>query len=326
MRLVKVALPVLFLAALALFGLRAWTASEDRAARSLALEHARAQFLARAAVARAAPDEVKYHAELRQLLRAWFAERTDLGNRWPQLRAEPAPFTPPPPRAKGGDLREFQEFADQTVGAWREGRLDLVQTVSAGGLRVDVLAVAREKGKPQLAVDLAVWGAPEELEVEESQGKVQQKSSVPLSFRGLSLRFFGKEGQLIAEMPGVGEPSLRIDLPARLVPDAPPGVVLARYEPGLFPAEAAELEWTITASVRTATGETRPVVASFRTKANPAWAVGATEAWGGTERTSEEAAIPGAKKTAGSKGSGVGAKSDEPARPSAWPARADAVK
>jgi hypothetical protein len=119
----------------------------------------------------------------------------------------------------------------------------------------------------------------------------------------------------------VGEPSLRIDLPARLVPDAPPGVVLARYEPGLFPADAAEIEWTLTANVRTATGESRPAVATFRTKPSPAWAGGATEAWGGTERTSEEAAIPGAKKSSGAKGAG---KSDEPARPSAWPARADA--
>ena len=59
-----------------------------------------------------------------------------------------------------------------------------------------------------------MWGAPQEIDVEETrEGRQQQKASVPLSFRGLSLRFFDADAKLIAEMPGEGEPSLRLDLP-----------------------------------------------------------------------------------------------------------------
>lgn len=287
MRLVKFALPLLFAAGLALFGARAWTEHSDAAARGLAVEHARSQFAQRAAVVRAAPDAERYRSELRQLLRMWFAEQADLGNRWPSLRGRPAPFVPPAPRVKGGDLREFQELADATVGTWREGRLELVESAAAAGLRIDLLKVAKAAGgPPHLTVDLAAWGAPEEIEMEESrEGKQTHRASVPLTFRALSLRFFDGEGKLIAEMPGEGEPSLRLDLPERLVHDAPPGVVLARYEPGLFPREAAEIEWTVAAQVRTALGDQRPATATFRTKANAAWAVPAGEAWGGKERT-----------------------------------------
>ena len=329
MRLVKIALPVLFLAGLALSGARAWSEAEDRAARALAHEHARGQFLARAALVRATQGDAKYHAELRQLLRAWFAEQADLGNRWPQLRAQPAPFTAPAPKAKSGDLREFQELASSAIGAWREGRLELFQSAAAGGLRLDLLKVVKVAApQPHLSVDLAVWGAPEELENDEGrEGQQQLKATVPLTFRGLSLRFFDRDGKLIAEMPGEGEPSLRLDLPGRLVHDAPPGLVLARYEPGLFPREAAEVEWTLTAQVRTQAGESRAATASWRVKAEPAWAVGAGEVWGGKDRTmTEEKAGPKNPKRAAAPGAQGEAKGtqDEPARPAAWPARADA--
>ena len=326
MRLVKFALPVLFLAGLALFASRAWTETEDKAARALSLEHARSQFLATAAVVRAAPDDVKYHAELRQLLRGWFAEQTDLGNRWPQLRGQPAPFTAPAPRAKSGDLKEFQELADGAIGAWREGKLELLQSTVASGLRVDLLKVTKLTApQPHLAVDFALWGAPEEVEIDEAAGGKQTlKATVPLIFRGLSFRFFDKDGKLIAEMPGEGEPSLRLDLPGRLVHDAPPGLVLARFEPGLFPREASEVEWTLAAQVKTTTGESRPAVAIWKGKLDPAWAVGASEVWGGKDRTmTDEEAGPKKAAASGAKGAAMGG-SSEPARPAAWPARADA--
>ena len=54
MRLFKFALPILFVAGLALLAARAWTDQADSAARLLAIEHARHQFSQRAAVARTA--------------------------------------------------------------------------------------------------------------------------------------------------------------------------------------------------------------------------------------------------------------------------------
>ena len=287
MRLFKYALPILFIAGVALFASRAWTEADDKAQRSLAVEHSRRQFVQHAAVTRGATD-AKYADETHQLLRSWFAEQTELGNRWPAFRGAAAPFIPPAPKVKGGDMQEYQELANSTIGAWREGKFDLVQSSAAGGLRFDVLRIARPAGQNHLVVDLAVWGAPEEIEVEETKdgsGRLSQHASVPLTFKGLSLKFLDDKGKEMAGMPIVGEPGLRLDIPERLIPDAPPGVVIARYEPGLFPRDAAEVEWTLSAAVRTSTSDSRPVQIIFKTKLDPGWAVAAGEAWGGKELT-----------------------------------------
>jgi len=286
MRLFKFALPILFLAGVALFASRAWTETEDAAKRQLAVEHSRAQFVQHAGVVRGASD-ARYPDEQRQLLRTWFAEQTELNNRFPAHRGEPAPFIPPAPKVKGGDMQEYFEFANSSVGGWRENKFDLFQSAEINGLRFDVLRVARVPGKSHLSVDLAVWGAPEEVETEEAregQGR-SMHASVPLSFKGLSIKFLDEKGKEMAGMPIDGEPSLRLDIPERLVADAPPGVVLVRYEPGLFPRDAAMVEWTLSAAVRTVTGENRPLQMVFKTKLDPAWAVDAGQAWGGKEVT-----------------------------------------
>jgi len=148
--------------------------------------------------------------------------------------------------------------------------------------------VARLPGQKNLIVDLAVWGAPEEIEVEESKdgsGHGAMHASVPLTFKGLTIKFLDDKGKEVAGMPIEGEPSLRLDIPERLLADAPPGVVIARYEPGLFPRDAAQVEWTLSAGVRTATGETRPLQMIFKSKLDPAWSVGPGENWGGKELT-----------------------------------------
>ncbi len=285
MRLIKYALPMLFIAGVALFASRAWTEADDISKRQLAVEHSRSQFIQHEALVRGA-DDARYADEQHQLLRSWFAEQTELGNRWPSQRANAAPFIPPAPKVKGGDLHEYEELAASTIGTWREGKFDLVHSGLAGGLRFDVLRVARIAGQPKLAVDVAVWGAPEELEVEESKepnGHGQQHASVPISFHGLSIKFYDEKGKEIAGMPLEGEPSLRLDIPERLVHDAPPGVVVLRYEPGLFPREPAMVEWTLSAAVRTVTGDNRPLTMTFKTHLDPAWSIAAGQAWGGKE-------------------------------------------
>ena len=282
MRLFKFALPCLFAAGLALFLARAWAESSDQASRALQLEHARRQFVERAAVVRAAPDTERYRAELRALLRDWFAGQMELGNRYPALRGQPGAFVPPAPRADGAG--EWQELADRQIGAWREGRVELLESAAAAGLRLDLLRVKR--GPQRLAVDVAVWGAPQESETDETtSGKAISRVTVPLVFGGLGLRFFDAAGKVVARMEAPGEPALRLDLPERLTADAPPGVVLGRYEPGLLPPGVAEVEWTLTARVRSASGESRTAQAVFRLKADPAWA---GEAWTTDEKVVAE--------------------------------------
>ena len=271
MRLFKFALPCLFVAGLSLFFARAWADRADQASHALQLEHARRQFVERAAVVRASPDTEHYRGELRALLRDWFAGQMELGNRYPALRGQPGAFVPPAPRAHGADLREWQELADGQIGAWREGRVDLVESAASAGLRLDLLRV--KKGAQRLAVDVAVWGAPQESETEEAApGQKISRVTVPLVFRGLAMRFFDAGGKMMARMEASGEPALRLDVPERLAVDAPPGVVLARYEPGLLPPGVAEVEWTLTAQIRAASGEPRTAQAVWRVKADPAWA------------------------------------------------------
>ncbi|HUJ24418.1 MAG TPA: hypothetical protein VLW85_00255 [Myxococcales bacterium] len=277
MRLVKFALPALFVAALALLVARAWTDQADAAAQKLWLEHARSQFSQRAAVVRAAPDTPRYRDDQRALLRAWFADLAEIGNRFPALRGQPAAFVPPPPKVRGGSLRDWQDLSDAQVAAWREGRLDLLESAQSQGLRLDLLRVTRvEETQPKLEADVAVWGAPEETQVDEPEtGKQVQRVSVPLVFRGLSLRFLDAKGAAIARLDGGGEPALRLDVPERLTPDAPPGLVLGRFELPLFPPDAAEVEWTLAAQVRSTSGEARAVQAVWKTQLDPAWAGGA---------------------------------------------------
>ncbi|MCA1828494.1 MAG: hypothetical protein ABR567_04600 [Myxococcales bacterium] len=268
MRLFKYALPILFVAGLALLAARAWTDQADSADRKLLLEHARHQFSQRAAVARAAPDRDRYRDDLRALLRSWFADVTDIGNRFPMLRGQPAPFAPPPPRVRGGDVRDWQELAESQVGAWREGKLEMLDSAAAQGMRLDLLRVSSVAG--HLAVDVAVWGAPEEMQQDEVEtGKPGLRVGVPLVFKGLSLRFFDAKGAVIARLDGAGEPALRLDMPTRLVPDAPPGLTLARYELPLFPPDAAEVEWTLATQVRAPSDESRLAQAVWKTKSHP---------------------------------------------------------
>ena len=270
MRLFKFALPILFVAGLALLAARAWTDQADSAARLLAIEHARHQFSQRAAVARAAPDTAHYRDDLRALLRGWFADQAEIGNRFPLLRGQPAPFVPPPPKVRGGSLSDWQQLSDAQIGAWREGKLELLESAEAQGLRLDLLRVA--KLETRLAVDVAVWGAPEETQIDEPEaGRQVQRVSVPLLFKGLSLRFFDSNGAVVARLDGGGEPALRLDMPERLTADAPPGLVLGRYELPIFPPDAAEVEWTLAAQVRSASGESRLAQAVWKTKLDPAW-------------------------------------------------------
>jgi hypothetical protein len=294
MRLFKFALPVLFAAGLALLGARAYTDQADAASQRLLFEHARHLFSQRAAVVRAAPDTVRYRDDQRALLRAWFADLAEVGNRFPALRGQPAAFVPPPPKVHGGNLSDWQQLSDAQVGAWREGKLELLESAEAQGLRLDLLRVTKADGpKPKLAIDVAVWGAPQETQVDEPEvGRQVQRVTVPLVFKGLSLRFFDAKGALLARLDGGGEPALRLDMPERLTPDAPPGLVLGRYELPLFPPDAAEVEWTLAAQVRPVSGDTRLAQAVWKTKLDPAWAGAAWTQQGDEKVVAETAAEP----------------------------------
>jgi hypothetical protein len=317
MRVFKFALPVLFVAGLALLGARAWTDQADAAAQKLAFEHARHEFSQRAAVVRAAEGTARYRDDLRALLRSWFADVAEIHNRFPMLRSQPAPFVPPAPRVRGGNLADWQQLSDAQVTAWREDKIDLIESTAAQGLRLDLLGVARDGQK--LLVNVAVWGAPEEAQLDEEAGREVQRVTVPLLFKGLSLRFFDESGKVVARLEGQGEPALRLDVPERLTPDAPPGLVLCRFEVPAFPAGAAEAEWTLAAHLRTISGDTRLAQAVWKTKIDPAWA---GPAWAQSADDKVVAESESEAKAAGPEGDPPAAQpAGRKVRKAAWPVR-----
>ncbi len=289
MRLFKIALPVLFAGGLALAASRAWMDGQDRAARALAAEHARSEFVQHAALVRAQPDLERYRTELRALMRSWFAAQATIGNRWPSMRGQLAPYIAAQ-RAPAQLQAEVDELLGGTIAGLREGRLEVLSSAVADGLRVDILH-ARKLGKgdeARLQIDVAVWGAPEETTVEESGERAVTRTSVPVVFRGLSFKFLDAAGKQVAHMPGEGQPRLRVDLPEGIVADAPPGLVLGRYEPFLFPKDAAEVEWTVSLQVKMPSGESRAATASWKTKMDPAWADASGKVWSAADTVSVE--------------------------------------
>jgi len=291
MRLFKIALPVLFIAGVAVAVARSWMDGSDRAARALAVEHARSEFAQRLALVRAAPDETRYRAEIRAALRAWFAAHTAIGNRWPEQRGELAPFIaaarPPPAMAA-----EVQELAGGAVAALREGRHTPLSGAFAEGVRADVLAV--KKLDQNLKIDLLVWGVPEETVTETSgaEGRSTFRTTVPLVFRGLSFKFFDATGKQIAHMPGEGQPRLRVDIPEGLIADAPPGMVLGRYEPFLFPKDAREVEWSLALQIKMPSGDPHVVQVLWKSKMDPAWADDSGKVWSAPDTVKVEAEEP----------------------------------
>ena len=290
MRLFKIALPVLFAAGLAVAFARFHMDSQDHAARALAVEHARSEFVQRAALVRSLPDAERYRAELRALVRGWYASQAAIGNRWPALRDERAPFIAAQKIAPAL-APEVDELLGGTLAALREGRQGLVSTALADGLRVDVLG-ARPFGAGEAArlqVDVAVWGGPEETSLEEAGDRQVSRTIVPVVFRGLSFRFLDGTGKELAHIAGEGQPRLRVDLPEGLHPDAPPGLVLGRYEPFLFPKDTAEVEWTVALDVKMPSGETHGSKAVWRTKMNPSWADPSGKVWTAPDTVAVEA-------------------------------------
>jgi hypothetical protein len=289
MRLVKIALPALFIAGLAVLASRSWMDGSDKSARALSVEHARSEFVQRAALVRGAPDADKYRLELKALLRSWFASQAAIRNKWPSQRDQLAPFIAAPKLAAGLQT-EVDELAGGAVTAMREGQLEVLHTAQADGLRVDLIRVRRQgKGDDaRLQIDVAVWGAPEETLAEEANERVTVRTTVPLLFRGLSLKFFAEGGKEIASMPGEGQPRLRVDLPEGLYADAPPGLVLGRYEPFLFPKEAVEVEWSLALQSKMPSGDLRVSTAVFRTKMDPQWADATGKVWSASDTVTVE--------------------------------------
>ena len=289
MRLFKIALPLLFAGGIAVAASRTWMDTQDRAARALAAEHARSEFVQHAALVRAQPDGERYRLELRALMRTWFASQAALGNRWPALRTQLAPFIAAQ-RAPAQLQKDVDELLGGTLTALREGRLEMLSTAVADGLRIDVLRVTRlGKGDDaRLQIDVAVWGGPEETTFEESGDRSVTRTTVPVVFRGLSFKFFDAAAKQIAHMPGEGQPRLRVDLPEGLMADAPPGLVLGRYEPFLFPKDAAEVEWTVNLWVKMPSGENRPANAIWKTKMDPSWADATGKVWSAPDTVSVE--------------------------------------
>ena len=124
------------------------------------------------------------------------------------------------------------------------------------GMRLDVLSsdVVMVLGKPQVRLQLVLWGAQRE---ERDDGKVK-KMVTSASFK-TQWKLTDEKGKLIGEMTGE-DPSMKIDFPERYIAEFPPQMVLGHYDMDLVPSEVKKMEITFNVSSRSASGgEPRPV-------------------------------------------------------------------
>ncbi len=292
MKLIRLLIVLGLIGGAGAMGLRAYSLREDQLKFEHALAQARQSFLEVTPTVRAMPQDERYRQEFAAALKTYFAELTDARNRFPSQRAgKAAPKSAEAQKAK----QNTEDWAQLTRDVFEQLRAgyEPALTATAGGLRLDLVSAKRstEGGKPTLQTVWALWGAPRYRQDEERAGGVRARQIVaPTSLRGLSFRFIDGDGKFKASMAVSGEPALKVDYPERFETDFPPMALLGTYSFSAFPRDAAKVEITADASLRTPTGTDETVTFSISAPIPEAWKLGPNDTWEGErqEITEEE--------------------------------------
>lgn len=284
-KVLAVALP----AALAVLALATFlTASRTREqTEGAARERARLkrEFVERAALARGLDpaDPAAWQAEVKALSRWYLGQVADVRARFPG--APPAPPALDAAKAERGDkltdkerdaIADFEKYAQGRFALLQGGTYAPAASAVDQGLRLDLVAIetgASPAGGPGLRVDFALWGAPRLLEREAAgKGETVTRTVLPVTLRGLDLKFLDAAGAHQGGMEGPAEPYQKLVDPERFVEDFPPGVLFGTWWLDLLPREAVTLEMAIDADVRGAAGA-RPARFPFKLPVPEAWKI-----------------------------------------------------
>lgn len=253
-----------------------------------------AEYLERVGWMRANPDEASYRDELKPFFKNYF-EQVDAhlarfkGNakfddylQELEKREESGAKDD-----RANDRKAFYENTRKTFDRMREGRYRPVWTATEKGMRLDIISsdVVMVLGKPQIRLQLAVWGAQRLLKDEGKARKMVTSASFDTVWK-----LTDAKGKLLGEMRGA-DPSMKIDYPERFVWAFPPQMVLGHYDLDLLPNEVAKIDMTINLTSSAASGGSAAATYVWKLDVPSEWKLGAGESWEGAtqeERPEEE--------------------------------------
>jgi len=252
-----------------------------------------AEYLERVGWMRVNPSDTAYREELKPFFRAYF-EQVDThltqfgGNKqFDGYLQELEKRSESGKDERAGDKKAFYEYTRKQFDSLREGKYSPVWTATDKGMRLDVVSsdVVMVMGRPQVRLQLALWGAQRSVK---DEGKVK-KMLTSASFATM-WKLTDAKGKLLGEMRG-GEPAMKVDFPESYIPQFPPQMVLGHYDLDLMPNEVSQMEMTITVSSRSMSGGDAAATYVWKLDVPSDWKLGAGETWEGAtqeERPEEE--------------------------------------
>ncbi|MBU8900380.1 hypothetical protein KRR26_32715 [Corallococcus sp. M34] len=276
---------------------RSASTKAKEAQRDADFQRIQTEYLERVGWMRANPDEAKYREEVKPFFKAYFDQVDEHLTRYGGNKQFDAYLAELEKRSseggkekkddRAGDRKAFYEYTRKVFDLLREGRYQPVWTATDRGMRLDVVSsdVVMVLGKPQIRLQLALWGAQRSVK---DEGKVK-KMVTSASFDTV-WKLTDAKGKLLGEMRGA-DPSMKIDYPERFIAEFPPQMLLGHYDLDLMPAEVAKIEMTIHVSSHASTGGDAAASYVWKLDVPSDWKLGAGEKWEGAtqeERPEEE--------------------------------------
>lgn len=177
------------------------------------------------------------------------------------------------------DRRVAYDTAKKMFDRFRSGRYEPVWSGSDKGMRLDVVTddVTMVDGKPKIRFMLVIWGAQRELYADESRGVKRIRTSLEMN---TAWKLFDDKGKLYGEM-NAGNPSMRNDLPERMIAPFPPQMVLGYYDMDKIPSNVNAMEVSFNATSHAPSGG--EALGNFLWKVTPPaeWKLNAGQTWEG---------------------------------------------
>lgn len=285
---------VLVIAGILIGAVMSYRTASDRAQeaqRTADFTRLQKDYLERVGWMRTNPDEASYRQEVSPFFKAYFEQVSSHQDRYRLSKEFDAYLAEV---EKSGDEQSAEkkkaeyEYTRKVFDQMREGRYKPVWTATDKGMRLDVLSsdVVMVLNKPQVRLQLVLWGAQREERLDE---KKKKKMVTHAAFK-TQWKLTDARGKLLGEM-NADDPSMKIAFPERYIAEFPPQMVLGHYDMDLVPNEVKKMDITFNVSSRAASGGDVTGTYVWKLDVPADWRLGAGQKWEGaevTERSEEE--------------------------------------
>ena len=284
--------------AIGLRSVKARTAEAEREADAYRLK---ADYLERVGWLRSNPDPKTYREEVGTFFKGYFARLDEHQQRFGGNREFDDYLKELEKRGtedRAADRKAFYAYTRKQFDLMKSGKYAPVWSATDKGLRLDVLSsdVVMVAGRPQVRLQLALWGANRELKEDGKLRKMVTSASFSTSWR-----LTDDKGKLLGEM-NAGDPSMKIDFPERFIAQFPPQMVLGHYDIDLVPAAVTKMEMAFAVTSHAPSGGTANATYSWKLDVPAEWKLKDGEKWEGaveSERSEEEIDPTKAQSAAG---------------------------